>query len=99
LNREAIFGNIHQYYPKTKEQTMPLCSDTSRACAFNYYKWAKLLVAIPALPLIAMIAASFFATPLTQGIAGITAIAVTLAIAVWLDRIPLLQKKFRKPRA
>jgi len=62
---------------------------------FNYCKWAKLLVAIPALPLIAILATIPFSNPITQGVAAVAAVCLTLAAAVWLDRVPALQAKFR----
>ncbi len=61
---------------------------------FNYCKWAKTLVAIPALPIIGYTAASFFHTAPLQILAA--GIAITLAVygAIWLDKVPALQKKF-----
>jgi hypothetical protein len=59
----------------------------------NYCFWAKLLVAIPALPCIALIAAAFFTDPLAQQTAAVAAIIGTVCLAVWIDRLPALQKK------
>jgi hypothetical protein len=75
------------------EQKMPKsCGSTG----FNYCKWAKTLVAIPALPIIAFIAASFFQNPVLQLIAAFGAIAAAIYGAIWLDRVPLLTKKMRR---
>lgn len=62
---------------------------------FNYCKVAKRLIAIPAYPLIAFIAASFFTQVLYQVVAAIGAVILTYRIAIWLDSIPLFMKKFR----
>ena len=63
---------------------------------FNFCFWAKLLVAIPALPLLGVNAASFFDNPDFQAVAAVVAIGLAVTAAVWLDRLPVLQKKFRK---
>ncbi len=72
----------------------------SCACSgFNYCKWAKTLVAIPALPIIALIAASFFTQPLVQIFVGILAAMAAIKGAIWLDNIQFLQKKIRNVRS
>lgn len=60
---------------------------------FNYCKFSKAVVAIPLFPIIAFIAASFFENPVAQITAAGLAILVTIKLAVWLDNIPLLQKR------
>lgn len=62
---------------------------------FNYCKWAKLLVAIPALPLIGVMGASLFDHPFAQIIGAAGCVTITVLAALWIDSIPLLQKKFR----
>lgn len=65
---------------------------------FNYCKWAKTIVAIPTLPIVALIAASFFSRPLVQAIAGLLAVIITIKGAIWLDNIQILQKKICKSK-
>ena len=60
---------------------------------FNYCFWAKLIVAIPALPLIAIAAASPFGDIVSQIIAAAVAIAATIWLAIQIDRMPCLLKK------
>ena len=74
---------------------MPLFSTTCSTSGFNYCKWAKTLVAIPAFPLIALIAASFFTTTPCQVIAGVSAMVLAYSLALWLDRLPVLMRKVR----
>lgn len=61
---------------------------------FNYCFWAKLLVAIPAIPLLGVIVSTFFTDPDWK----LTAVAYSGALAVILanriDRIPYLQRTF-----
>ena len=59
----------------------------------NYCFWAKLIVAIPALPLIAIAAASPFGDIVSQIIAAAVAIAATIWLAIQIDRMPCLLKK------
>jgi hypothetical protein len=60
---------------------------------FNYCFWAKLIVAIPALPLTAIIAASFFTNPAMQFAAGAGAIALLIYLAIKIDQMPCLLRK------
>lgn len=76
---------------ENEQKTKPSCG-TCRG--FNFCFWAKLLVAIPALPMIAYIAASFFTEPYWQMLAGAAAIGAAISLAVVVDRLPLLQRKF-----
>ena len=61
---------------------------------FDYCKWAKVLVAIPAMPLIAILAAAPFSNPVTQSIAAVISVFVAISIAIWLDHLPPLQATF-----
>lgn len=66
--------------------------DTQRPCgvsSFNFCFWAKLIVAIPAIPLIALTAASFFTDPAIQILAGGIAVFCSLWLAIFIDRLPL----------
>jgi hypothetical protein len=72
-----------------------------KACGtdgFNYCKCAKTLVAIPALPIVAWIAASFFQYPLVRVLAAIIAVTAVVKGAIWLDSLPLFQKKMCKAK-
>lgn len=60
---------------------------------FNYCFWAKLLVAIPALPLVAFIAASPFESEWMQMAAGAAAMIVVVLAAIRLDALPQLSGK------
>ena len=62
---------------------------------FNYCFWAKLLVAIPALPLLAFWAASFVKDETAQYAVAAAAILAALLLARWLDRLPALARKIR----
>ncbi len=60
---------------------------------FNYCAWAKTLAAIPALPIIAVIAASLFDTYIAQIAAAFFAIVGAIYAAIWIDHIPFLMRK------
>lgn len=62
---------------------------------FDYCFWAKLLVAIPVLPLIAFVVASYFDTPESMGIAAVIAVILVVIAVRWIDRIPALNKKIK----
>ncbi len=69
-------------------------SDDSPASAckgFNYCFWAKMLVAIPLLPVIALLPSFFFASILLNVILGTAAVFAVLMFADWLDKHPALQ--------
>ena len=51
---------------------------------FDFCFWAKLLVAIPVLPLVATLAAMRFTTPMSQALAAVAAV-----IALKIDKMPL----------
>jgi len=55
----------------------------------NYCFWAKLLVAIPALPLVALLAARQFSNPLLQIVAAAVAIFVVIYAARKIDKLPI----------
>jgi hypothetical protein len=60
---------------------------------FNYCFWAKLIVAIPAIPLIALMAAAPFSDMTMQVIAAGAAIAASIWLAIKIDRMPCLLRK------
>lgn len=60
---------------------------------FNYCAVAKTLAAIPALPIIAVIAASLFDTYITQIASAFFAVLGAIYLAIWIDRIPFLMRK------
>lgn len=62
---------------------------------FNYCAWAKTLAAIPALPIIAVIAASCFNGFIPQVIAAFFAVLGAIYLSLWIDRIPCLMRKVR----
>lgn len=64
--------------------------------AFNFCFWAKLMVAIPALPVIAWIAAAFFIDPMAKLLAAAGAVGLTLYLARWIDRLPMFSRYIRK---
>lgn len=76
-----------------EKHTAPCAQKTG----FNYCFWAKVLVAIPLFPLVALIAASQFDNELAQCVAAVVAVVAAVAISRWIDRIPALQKII-KPR-
>lgn len=55
--------------------------------------WAKLLIAIPTLPLVAILAAGLFEDGTNQSLAAVIAVIGVVLLARWIDRIPALQKK------
>ncbi|MGE0755320.1 MAG: hypothetical protein AB7L92_09220 [Alphaproteobacteria bacterium] len=59
----------------------------------NYCFWAKLLVAIPLYPIVAVTAALQFHDAVSQSIAAVVAVIVVTLIARWIDNIPALNKK------
>ncbi len=68
----------------------------SCGCSFNYCLVSKLIVAIPALPIVAMIAEMPFHNPILQVFAGSGAVIATVYLAIKIDEIPALQKKIVK---
>lgn len=72
------------------------CSMGKQCSGINYCFWAKLLVALPAVPLLGAVAASFFTAPAWQFAAASYAGAGAVWIASEIDRIPALRKKFKK---
>ena len=63
---------------------------------FDYCFWSKLLVAVPAIPLIALMAASFFSNMLVQSMAAGLAVGSVIYLAIKIDRIPCLATKVVK---
>ena len=78
----------------TTETSSTSCP-VSHGGEFNYCFWAKLLVAIPALPLLAFWAASFAKSETVQYGAAAAAILAALLLARWLDKLPALARKIR----
>lgn len=65
---------------------------------FNYCFWAHIAVAIPALPILALLAASQFTGLADQLLAGGMACALAIAAAMLVDHIPGLRCKLRRLR-
>lgn len=71
-----------------------MTSDTAHTSReFNYCFWAKLIVAIPAIPLVAAIAASFFTDTAMQVVAGGIAVTALIWLAIKIDKMPCLLRK------
>jgi hypothetical protein len=66
------------------------------SCSFSYCFWAKLIVAIPALPLAAFLAASQFDSPVAQTIAASVTVGALVYAAVKIDRMPVFSGKVVK---
>lgn len=62
---------------------------------FDYCFWAKLMVAIPTLPMAALIAASYFEDEMSRGVAAVLAVIGIVALSRWVDRLPIFQKKIQ----
>ena len=56
---------------------------------FNYCFWAKLIVAIPALPLLAVVVGSLFTNPAMQYGAGIGSAVFAVWLAIKVDRMKI----------
>lgn len=75
---------------------MPATPDKPlRTPGFNYCRFAKTLVAVPVFVLVADMTAGFFTTPALKILAAVVSVALVYGLAVWLDRLPFLQRKFR----
>ncbi len=59
---------------------------------FDYCFWAKLLVAVPLLPFVATVAASYFESSVLQVFAAAAAVVAVVWVSRWIDRIPALSK-------
>jgi len=79
-------------------QEAPLCPLTGSQ-TFNYCLWGKIIVAIPALPLLSLLAASMF----THVLAQIAAAAIVCGGGVYLlekmDELPLFARKIVPPKS
>lgn len=71
-----------------------MTQDTQKS-GFDYCFWAKLMVAIPTLPLAALVAASYFEDEMSRGVAAVLAVVAIVALSRWLDRLPIFQKKIQ----
>ena len=60
---------------------------------FNFCLWAKILVAIPTLPLIAIIASTYFENSAAKVIAALAAVSLVVYLSIKIDQIPALSKK------
>lgn len=69
------------------------CSKKSCVTSFNFCFWAKLLVAIPAMPIIAMICAMPFSDGLSKIVAAVAGCGLAVYVAMWIDRQPALSRK------
>lgn len=75
-----------------------LTKETCASCAesgFNYCLFGKVLVSIPLFTLIAYFSYLLFHNPILQVAGAAAGIFIAYRINVWLDSIPLLQKKYR----
>lgn len=63
---------------------------------FNYCFWAHIAVAIPALPLLALLAASPFTGLADQLLAALIACTAAIAAAVMVEHVPGLRCKIRR---
>jgi hypothetical protein len=77
-------------------QEAPTCPITGKD--FNYCKWAKIVVAIPALPLVAIIAASFFTSTLAKVVAAAVACGGGVYLLEKMDEMPMFAKKIVKEK-
>jgi hypothetical protein len=76
-----------------------MTQDTKRPCgvsSFNFCFWAKLLVAIPAIPIIALAAASLSSYPVLQAILAGGAVFCMVWLAVVIDRLPIFSSMIIK---
>lgn len=63
---------------------------------FNYCFWGKLLVAVPAIGIIAIWAASFFENAPVQIAAGGVAAFIAMFVAAKIDQMPMFSGKICK---
>lgn len=77
----------------TNDNSSESCTTCSTS-GFNYCLFSKSLVALPALTLAAYIPTTVITMPSLQIAASVTAVALVVYGAVWLDRVPFLQRKF-----
>ena len=71
------------------------CSTRGMCSGFNYCFWAKMIVAIPAVPLIGVTVASFFSEPAWQFTMASYSGAVVVILAQYIDRMPLFSRMFK----
>ena len=77
---------------------------TNKSCTgcpfkFSFCFWAKLIVAIPALPIAAKVAMMQFENPTAKLAAAIITVAVLIYAAIKIDRIPALSRKIGTPKS
>lgn len=63
---------------------------------FNYCFWAKLIIAVPAIGIIAIWAASFFENAPVQIAAGGVAAFIAMFVAAKIDQMPMFSSKIIK---
>ena len=76
---------------ETKPNGCPLHS-----CSFNYCFWAKLMVAIPALPLAAIVASSYFESPEHKALATVATVILLIYSAIKIDQMTVFSRKIVK---
>jgi len=75
--------------------------EKTKACGsdgFNYYRFSKITVSIALFPMVAWIVSSFFSSVLLKVLASAIVIGGLIGGAIWLDNIPVLQKKICKAK-
>lgn len=64
-----------------------------KSCGSSFCFWAKLLVAIPALPMVGYIVAMQFSDPNMRWLAFGSSMLVMVWLAMQVDKMPAMQKK------
>ena len=72
------------------------CSAKGACSGFNYCFWAKVIIAIPAIPLIGVTIASHFSEPAWQFTMASYSGAVVVILSQYIDHIPALSRMFGK---
>ena len=80
----------------TEETQAPKAS--SRLSTFNYCFWAKLLVAIPTLPIIVSITTAFVENSVAKTAIAALTVFILVYSAIKIDEIPMFAKKITKGR-
>lgn len=65
---------------------------------FNYCRFSKVMVSIVLFPMVAWIVSSLFSSVLLKVLASAIVIGWLIGGAIWLDNVPVLQKKICKPK-
>ncbi len=76
-----------------------MTQDHQKTCGekagFDYCFWAKLLVAIPVLPIIALAAADRFEGDTARGLAATFTVIAIVLLSRWFDSLPAFRKKIK----